>query len=83
MLQQWIASAKADEPVWLDDVSRVCAAADDCTPVVFELTLFDGKKRAFTRFFPSWSSEDERRFVREYLCACVFRARRQLPDVLL
>lgn len=72
MLQQWIASARADEPVWLDEVSRACAAADGCAPVVLELTLFDGKKRAFTRFFPSWSSEDEHRFVREYLCACVF-----------
>lgn len=72
MLRQWIESAKADAPVWLDEVSRACAAVDTCTPVILELTLFDGKKRAFTRFFPSWSDEDERRFVREYLCACVF-----------
>ena len=72
MLQQWIESAKADKPVWLDEVSRACATMGTCTPVILELTLFDGKKRAFTRFFPSWSNEDEQRFVREYMCACVF-----------
>lgn len=72
MLNQWLAEAKADSPVWLDKVSRACADDDDCSCVIIEITAFNGEKRAYTRFFPSWSGADGERFVREYLCACVF-----------
>ena len=72
MLQQWIQAARGDSPVWLDEVSRACACDDSCAPVVFELTLFDGSRRAFTRRFPRWTDADGLRFVREYMNACVF-----------
>ena len=72
MLQQWIKTAQKDKPVWLDDVSRECSADASCVPVVFVLTLFGGELRAYTRFFPRWNSEPERRFVSEYLDACVY-----------
>lgn len=74
MLNQWIAEAKADSPVWLDDVCRACADDADCSRVIIEITAFNGEKRAYTRFFPSWTGADGERFVREYLCACVFNA---------
>lgn len=55
MLQQWIQAARGDSPVWLDEISRACACDDSCAPVVLELTLFDGSRRAFTRRFPRWT----------------------------
>lgn len=72
MLNHWLAEAKADSPVWLDEVSRACADDADCSRVIIEITAFNGEKRAYTRFFPSWTGADGERFVREYLCACVF-----------
>lgn len=71
-VEQWIEKAKADGEVWLDEVSRACAASGDCSPVIIEITLYNGKKRAFTRFFPHCNGEEQRRFVLEYLCASVF-----------
>ncbi len=72
VLNQWLVEAKADSPVWLDEVSRACADDADCSRVIIEITAFNGEKRAYTRFFPSWMGADGERFVREYLCACVF-----------
>lgn len=72
VLNLWLAEAKADSPVWLDEVSRACADDADCSRVIIEITAFNGEKRAYTRFFPSWTGADGERFVREYLCACVF-----------
>lgn len=72
VLNHWLAEAKADSPVWLDEVSLACADDADCSRVIIEITAFNGEKRAYTRFFPSWTGADGERFVREYLCACVF-----------
>lgn len=72
MLSRWINTANANGAVWLDDVQHECERSDDCSCVIIEITLFSGKKRAYTRFFPSWKDEEQRSFVKEYFCACVF-----------
>lgn len=72
MLEHWINTAKADGAVWLDEVCRGCAQMCYSSPAVLEITLFNEKKRAFTRFFPSCEGEEQLDFVRDYLCALVF-----------
>lgn len=72
MLEHWNNTAKTDGIVWLDEVSRACADMPDSSPVIFEITLFNGKKRAFTRFFPRFKGDREETFVRGYLCNSVY-----------
>lgn len=72
MIERWIRSAAAGEPVWLGDVRAQSAAAPDSERVILRLTLCDGSRRDFVHFLPAWRGEEQRRFVREVLCACVF-----------
>ena len=70
--ERWTAAAAAGEPVWLGDVRRTCAALPGCERVIFRLSCCDGSQRDYEYFFPPWEGEEQRRFVREYLRACVF-----------
>lgn len=72
MLKHWINTSDADGTVWIDEVCRECARMQDSSPAVLEITLFNGKKRAFTRFFPRYRGDKQRTFVRGYLCNSVY-----------
>lgn len=72
MLQEWIQNAKQDRPVWLGNVRQELLESQDSVLVQMELTLCSGERRQFPLPVPHWEGDDQERFVREYVCACVF-----------
>ena len=72
MLKQWLDAGARGEPVWLSDVREGCAAMPGAAHTVIRLTLPDGGQRDYPLSIPRWSSDEERSFVLEYVCACVF-----------
>ena len=72
MLKQWLNAGARNEPVWLSDVREGCAAMPGAAHTVIQLTLPDGGQRNYPLSIPRWSSGEERSFVLEYVCACVF-----------
>lgn len=74
MLREWIQTAKEDRPVWLGDVRQALLESGDAVPVQMELELCSGQRRQFLLPVPRWEGEEQERFVREYVCACVFNA---------
>ena len=72
MLKQWLDAGGRGEPVWLSDVREGCAAMPGAAHTVIQLTLPDGGQRDYPLSIPRWGSGEERSFVLEYVCACVF-----------
>ncbi len=72
MLEQWLKQAQNGQPVWLTDMRAGCAAMADAVNVTVQLTLCDGTKRDFSLPLPRWHSDEERRFVLQYVTACVY-----------
>lgn len=70
LIQEWIARGEAGKTVWLPEVRERCAAAGDSIPVFFRLDNGREIERAY--YFPRWENEQEREFVKEVLCACVY-----------
>ena len=72
VLSRWVQEAKVGSPVWINDVREASLASPDCQKVIFRLTLCDGTQKDYCHAFPLWETAEERRFVQEYFCACVF-----------
>ena len=72
MVKQWLDAGARNEPVWLSDVREGCAAMPDAAHTVVQLTLPGGGQRDYPLSIPRWSTVEERDFVLEYVCACVF-----------
>lgn len=72
MLKKWLDAGVHNEPVWLSDVRERCAAMPGAAHTVIQLTVPDGKQRDYPLSIPRWSTGEERSFVLEYICACVF-----------
>ena len=72
MLNQWLEAGARNEPVWLSDVRERCTAMPGTAHTIIQLTVPDGGQRDYPLSIPRWSSGEERSFVLEYVCACVF-----------
>jgi len=72
MLQALLARARADNPLWLPDLREAFLRDPTARPLTLRLTLHDGTQRDFPCAVPRWEGEEERRFVSDYLCACVY-----------
>lgn len=72
MISQWLEQARGGQPVWLPDMRAACAAAGNSVKVTMQLTLCDGTKRDFPLPIPHWHGDPERRFVTQYVTACVY-----------
>lgn len=72
MLDVFIQSAEDGQSLWLPDVRAALAGSGGAVPVIFSLTLCTGGRVDRCHYLPRWSSQEERRFAREYLDACVF-----------
>lgn len=67
-----LARARAGEPVWLPELRESFGREPDSARIVLRLTGLDGAPRDYICRVPPWDGEEERAFVRDYLCACVF-----------
>ncbi len=74
LIDAWLAAAEAGQPVWLGDVRKESAAAEESRALVLRLTLCGGEQRDLPLSLPRWETEAQRGFVRDLLCACVFNA---------
>lgn len=72
VIDGWLAAAKKDEPVWIADVRGVCADMPDAAHLTARTVCFDGAARDFAIALPRWETRSQRRFVSEYLRACIF-----------
>lgn len=72
MLKNYIQKAKQGQSVWLPDVREALAGSAAAVPVIFSLELCTGERVDRCHYLPRWSTEEEARFAREYLNACVF-----------
>ncbi len=73
MLSKMLSAARAGQPLWLPDVHTAFSRAEG-TRLVLRLESFDGATRDFSHVLPRWQNGEERRLVRDYLCACVYNA---------
>ena len=72
VIDGWLAAAKRDEPVWIADVRGACADMPDAARLMARTVCFDGAARDFAIALPRWETRSQRRFVSEYLRACIF-----------
>ena len=72
MVRQWLDAGADNRPVWLSDVRERCAAMPGAARTVLQLTVPDGGQRDYPLSIPRWGNSEERDFVLEYVCACVF-----------
>lgn len=69
-IQEWMQRGAAGQAVWLPELRESCARDESCVPVVFRLNNGGETERVY--HFPRWNNAQERGFVKEYLCACVY-----------
>lgn len=72
MLDAYIQKARQGQSVWLPDVREALRKSHAAIPVIFSLTLCTGQRVDRLHYLPCWNTEEEKRFAREYLNACVF-----------
>lgn len=72
MLSKFIQKAKQGQSVWLPDVREALSGSAAAVPVIFSLTLCTGERVDRCHYLPRWSTEEEERFARDYLDACIF-----------
>ena len=72
MLSHCLELSRAGQPVWLPDMRAQCKTLPDAVPVTMQLTLCDGRRRDFSLPIPRWRDEAQRRFVLQYVIACVY-----------
>ena len=72
MLSHCLELSRAGQPVWLPDMRAQCKTLPDAVPVTMQLTLCDGRRRDFSLPIPRWRDEAQRRFVSQYVIACVY-----------
>ena len=69
-IQEWMQRGERGQAVWLPELRESCARDESCVPVVFRLNNGGETERVY--HFPRWNGAQERGFVKEYLCACVY-----------
>lgn len=72
MLSALLDKARADEALWLPDLREIFAADATARALILRLCLHDGTRRDFPCPLPRWETEEEKRFVAEYLYANVY-----------
>lgn len=72
MIQEFLDRAKRGEGVWLCDVKAAWRGDESVRRCILALTLTDGTHREFDCPVPHWETEEQRGFVRDCLCACVY-----------
>ena len=71
MMADFLKAAQAGEPVYLSDVREAFSGAGT-RPFPVAVTLYDGAVRRFPLRLPETRSAQERAFVKDYVCACLY-----------
>ena len=69
MLLPLLREAEAGGPLWLCRLRADFAKMPDAMPLYLRLTCPDGTRRDYALRLPAWETEEERSFLRGYLCA--------------
>ena len=73
MLHDFLETARADRPVYISDV-RDAFQREGTRPFHFHVKLYDGGERRFALKLPACETDDEARFVKDYLDATLYNA---------
>lgn len=72
MIKELLHLAENGSPLWITEVESAFAADEGCRRAVLSLVTASGARRDFALPVPCWADDEERSFVKDFLCARVF-----------